>query len=83
MLKEHDFKDRAEFSKAIFMSMKKYGGIGLTANQVGMLFRMFIMGNHLSLENGEKHICFNPKISFKSDDDIMMREGCLTFCIYF
>ena len=37
MLKEHDFKDRAEFSKAMFMSMKKYGGIGLTANQVGML----------------------------------------------
>ena len=29
MLKEYDFKSRADFSKAMFMSMKKYGGIGL------------------------------------------------------
>ena len=27
------------------------------------------MGNHLSLNNGEKHACWNPKISAKSDDD--------------
>ena len=62
MLKEHDFKSREEFSKAMFMAMKKYGGIGLTANQVGMPFRMFVMGNHLQLNNGEKHACCNPKI---------------------
>ena len=63
----------------MFMAMKKYGGIGLTGNQVGVPFRMFVMGNHLQLNNGEKHACWNPKISFKSDDTIMMREGCLTF----
>ena len=79
MLKEHDFKDRAEFSKAMFMSMKKYGGIGLTANQVGMPFRMFVMGNHLSLENGEKFACWNPKIKSLSEKTILMSEGCLTF----
>tara|TARA_B100000214_G_scaffold157826_1_gene113235 strand:- start:33 stop:608 length:576 start_codon:yes stop_codon:yes gene_type:complete len=79
MLKEHDFKDRAEFSKAMFMSMKKYGGIGLTANQVGMPFRMFVMGNHLSLENGEKYACWNPKIKSLSEKTILMSEGCLTF----
>ena len=79
MLKEFNFKSRAEFSKAMFMAMKKYGGIGLTGNQVGVPFRMFVMGNHLSLNNGEKHACWNPKISFKSDDEVMMSEGCLTF----
>ena len=79
MLKEFNFKSREEFSKAMFMAMKKYGGIGLTGNQVGVPFRMFVMGNHLSLNNGEKHACWNPKISFKSDDEVMMSEGCLTF----
>ena len=37
MLKEFNFKSRADFSKAMFMAMKKYGGIGLTGNQVGYL----------------------------------------------
>ena len=79
MLKDEGIKDRKELSEAMFGAMKKYGGIGLTANQVGMPFRMFVMGNHLSLNNGEKHSCWNPKISFKSDDEVMMSEGCLTF----
>lgn len=79
MLKEHGFESREEVSKAMFMAMKKYGGIGLTCNQVGLPFRMFVMGNHLQLNNGEKHICWNPRIEATSDDTIMMSEGCLTF----
>tara|TARA_E500000178_G_scaffold197833_1_gene195855 strand:+ start:177 stop:755 length:579 start_codon:yes stop_codon:yes gene_type:complete len=79
MLKEQGFESREEVSKAMFMAMKKYGGIGLTCNQVGLPFRMFVMGNHLQLNNGEKHICWNPRIVATSDDTIMMSEGCLTF----
>ena len=79
MLKEYGFETRSEFSKAMFMAMKKYGGIGLTGNQVGVPFRMFVMGNHLSLSNGEKHACWNPKVTFKSPEEVMMSEGCLTF----
>tara|TARA_Y100001936_G_C15622990_1_gene432630 strand:- start:26 stop:598 length:573 start_codon:yes stop_codon:yes gene_type:complete len=79
MLKEHDFKDRKEVSKAMFMAMKKYGGIGLTCNQVGLPFRMFVMGNHLQLNNGEKYSCWNPIIKTHSKEDILMSEGCLTF----
>ena len=79
MLKDEGYKNRAEFSKAMFMAMKKYGGIGLTANQVGVPFRMFVMGNHLQLANGEKYSCWNPIIKTHSKDDILMTEGCLTF----
>ena len=81
MLKESsiNFKTRAEVSKSMFMAMKKYGGIGLTANQVGLPFRMFVMGNHLSLENGEKYACWNPKIKSVSKEHLLLQEGCLTF----
>jgi len=63
----------------MFMCMKKYGGIGLTCNQAGLPFRMFVMGNHLSLNNGEKYAVWNPKIINTSDRTVLMQEGCLTF----
>ena len=42
MLKEHDFKDRKELTESMFECMKKFHGIGLTANQVGLPFNMFV-----------------------------------------
>ena len=52
MLKEQGFKDRKELSDSMFDTMKKYGGIGLTCNQVGLPFNMFVLGDHVGLENG-------------------------------
>ena len=83
MLKEHDFKDRKELSEEMFKSMARYGGIGLSANQVGLPFNMFVLGNHMSLENGLKMICFNPMIVSTSEETIMMKEGCLTYPFLF
>ena len=83
MLKEHDFKDRKELSEEMFKSMARYGGIGLSANQVGLPFNMFVLGNHLSLENGLKMTCFNPMIVSTSEELIMMKEGCLTYPFLF
>ena len=82
-LKEHDFKDRKELSEEMFKSMARYGGIGLSANQVGLPFNMFVLGNHLSLENGLKMACFNPMIVSTSEELIMMKEGCLTYPFLF
>ena len=79
MLKDEGFKDRQELVEAMFLVMKKYGGIGLTCNQAGLPFRMFVMGNHLQLNNGEKHACWNPRIEATSEETILMQEGCLTF----
>ena len=83
MLKEHDFKDRKELSESMFATMKKYGGVGLTCNQVGLPFNMFVLGDHLGLENGLKMACFNPMIVSSSEETTVMKEGCLTFPFVF
>ena len=83
ILKEHDFKDRKELAESMFNTMKKYGGIGLTCNQVGLPFNMFVLGDHLGLENGLKMACFNPMIISSSVEQVVMKEGCLTFPFVF
>jgi len=83
MLKEYNFKDRKELSDVMFETMYKYGGIGLSANQVGLPFNMFVFGGHPYLDNGVKITCFNPMIISKSEETVLMREGCLTFPFIF
>ena len=83
MLKEEGFKDRKELSDSMFAAMKKYGGIGLTCNQVGLPFNMFVLGDHVGLENGLKMACFNPIIISTGVEEVAMKEGCLTFPFVF
>ena len=83
MLKEHDFKDRKELAESMFTCMKKYGGVGLTCNQVGLPYNMFVVGDHLQIENGIKMACFNPVIISSSEETVVMKEGCLTFPFVF
>ena len=67
-------EDRVQFSKDMAESMKEWGGIGLSANQVGFPYRMFVMGdakNYMS--------CYNPKIIEESDVMVPIDEGCLTY----
>jgi len=79
MLKEFGFKDRKELVDDMFAVMRKYGGIGLTANQVGLPFNMFVLGDNLQIENGLKMACFNPMIMSVGEEEVMMKEGCLTY----
>ena len=53
LLKEYNLKDRQELSDKMFEVMIKYGGIGLTCNQIGLPFNMFVMGGHSKIENGK------------------------------
>ena len=83
MLKDEGFKDRKELSESMFDTMKKYGGIGLSANQVGLPFNMFVLGDHPEIEKGLKMTCFNPMIISSSVEEETMKEGCLTFPFVF
>ena len=83
MLKDEGFKDRKELSEKMFDLMKKYGGIGLSANQVGLPFNMFVLGDHPDIEKGLKMTCFNPMIISSSVEEETMKEGCLTFPFVF
>ena len=79
MLKEHGFKDRKELVEAMFLVMKKYGGIGLTCNQVGLPFNMFVAKKSRKYRKGLSLAMFNPMIISVSVEEIMMKEGCLTY----
>ena len=83
MLKDEGFKDRKELTDKMYELMKKYGGIGLSANQVGKPYRMFIMGDNPNIEKGRKWVCINPEITDMSKQTIRYKEGCLTFPFLF
>lgn len=83
LLKEEGFKDRQELVDAMFLVMKKFGGIGLTCNQVGLPFNMFVAGGHQGIEKGMALAMFNPMIVSVSEEKIRMKEGCLTYPFMF
>ena len=56
-------------------TMKANNGIGLAANQVGLLRRVFVM----KLSDGREMGFFNPTILVGDNADIQGREGCLSF----
>ena len=82
-LQQAGFKDRKELSKVMYDTMVKYGGIGLSANQVGLPFRMFIMGGHPKIDDGRVRAVFNPLINDVSQETSNMKEGCLSFPFLF
>ena len=68
----------------MFETMKKYGGIGLSANQVGKPYRMFVMGDNENIEREKvKMDMYKSWITDMSKDLIRYKEGCLTFPFYF
>ena len=72
-----------DFCNNMFETMKNYGGIGLSANQVGKPYRMFVMGDNPNIEKGRKWVCINPEITDMSKQTIRYKEGCLTFPFLF
>ena len=72
-----DNLDRREISRILKENMIHYEGIGLSANQIGIGERVFVM--MLNIETEETITCFNPEIVTKSDTEILMEEGCLTY----
>ena len=67
----------------MFELMHKYGGIGLSAIQVGLPFNMFVAGDHQSIEKGLKLAMFNPVIMTSSDEKVLMKEGAFDFSHFF
>lgn len=57
--------------------MKKAGGIGLSANQIGLPYQIFIA--EIPEKNGNKlYAVFNPKIEKLGGEKINLEEGCLS-----
>ena len=62
MLKDFKLEDRKELCKIMYDTMVKYGGLGLSCNQVGLPYRMFVMGGHPRIEDGKVRYIFNPLV---------------------
>ena len=69
--------DRPEMSRILKENMIHYEGVGLSANQIGIGERVFIM--MLDMETEETITCFNPRIIKRYEDDVWCEEGCLSF----
>ena len=69
--------DRLEMSRILKENMMHYDGVGLSANQIGISERVFIMV--LNMETEETITCFNPRIIKRYDDNVWCEEGCLSF----
>ena len=77
VLPEFDFQNAPinpnSFASTLVETCKKYNGIGLSANQCGFEYRVFVMGS------GNEYVAyFNPKI-LSSKGEVHMEEGCLSF----
>ena len=69
--------DRQELSETLKKSMVHHNGIGLSANQIGIWERAFVMIR--DMEYNEIITCFNPKILKESRKKVTMEEGCLSY----
>ena len=76
-LPEFDFEkppvDPNQFASTLVETCKKYNGLGLSANQCGYNYRVFVMGA------GDEYVAFfNPKL-IKTEGESHMEEGCLSW----
>lgn len=80
--KDFDFskfnnKQITELINAMKKIMKKSNGIGLSANQIGFDFKMFIA--EIPQKNGKTfYAIFNPKIEKLEGEKLDLEEGCLS-----
>ena len=71
---EADGDSAQSVANVLFERMKQLGGVGLSANQVGLDMRVFVMGL------GETKIAvFNPIIISYSKTEEVFNEGCLSY----
>ena len=69
--------DRNKVKEDLIDSMKNYQGIGLSANQIGIMERVFVM--YSNVKEREIIACFNPQILSVSNKKVLMDEGCLSY----
>ena len=69
--------DRGKLSYTLTENMFHHNGVGLSANQIGIKERAFVM--IADMESQDTLTCFNPKIVKESKEMVTMEEGCLSY----
>ena len=66
--------NRQELSKILVDNMIHHEGIGISANQIGIWERAFVI-----MAEEDTIVCFNPKIIKSYTEKVSFNEGCLTY----
>lgn len=69
-------EDPLTVSQTMHLVMHTERGVGLSANQIGHLYRVFVMNDP---DTNMSWTCFNPEIIGVSEELATMEEGCLSF----
>ena len=69
--------DPIQVKEDLLEAMEWVGGVGLSANQVGLDMAVFVIGD--GQEEGVTKAFYNPEIVGCSKDEDVMKEGCLSF----
>ena len=64
-------------AKTLIENMLYHNGVGLSANQIGIDERAFVMMR--DVKNNEILVCFNPKIIKSYTEEVEFEEGCLSY----
>jgi len=69
--------DAPALKERLLERMQELGGVGLSANQVGIDAKVFVIGD--GQEDGMQKAFFNPVIMGVNSETEAMKEGCLSF----
>ena len=72
---DNPLEDPKDIEKNLSEVMDKFGGLGLSANQVGLNARVFVMR---TADKGTVAF-FNPELTKVSQETELLKEGCLSF----
>lgn len=77
---EHITPEIRQQAADMIETMYEAPGIGLAANQVGRLNRMFVMDVNYRKEKSSRNpvVMMNPEIVWRSEEISVMEEGCLS-----
>jgi peptide deformylase len=74
---EFDFQnppiDPVEMAHILAQALIKYKGVGISANQLGLPYRVFAMATNPIT------VCFNPRLVDVGSEMVTLDEGCLSF----
>lgn len=71
---ENPSNDPKEVEEQLATAMTNFGGLGLSANQVGLDVRCFVMRTQDGVS-----CFFNPELTKVSQETNLLKEGCLSF----
>lgn len=76
---DFDKMDAKQIEKDMIEIMQKQSGVGLSANQVGLNARIFVMEPDELDGYDEPFAIINPVIEAVSEDQVVGEEGCLSY----